>query len=159
MLRLVALAHTQGTQAWLAAVGAPVDLAWQAVMLSRQAAERLDEPVSLAVSAYGSAMGLLAAGAFELAAETLAGVAVPLDTVEGMRLAGSLALASSLVSAARTDRADRAAALEYAGALAARTGETNVHGFGFGPSDVAVWRLQGVLEAGEYADAVVVAEP
>jgi transcriptional regulator with XRE-family HTH domain len=44
MLRLVALLHVQGIQAWLRDIGAPLDLAWQSVTLSPQAAEQLDDP-------------------------------------------------------------------------------------------------------------------
>ncbi|WP_223839933.1 helix-turn-helix domain-containing protein [Saccharopolyspora pogona] len=91
VLRLLTLAHMQGTQAWLATVGAPMDLSWQAATLARQAAERLAEPVSLAVGAYGTALGLLSAGAFDLASQTLDTVEFPLISVADMQLAGSLA--------------------------------------------------------------------
>jgi transcriptional regulator with XRE-family HTH domain len=158
VLRLLTLAHMQGTQAWLSTVGAPIDLSWQAAALARAAAERLDEPTSLGVSAYGTALSLLGAGAFDLAATTLATVDLPLVTTEDLQLAGSLALASSLIYAAREDRAERSAALDYAAELAERTGETNVLGFGFGPSNVAVWRMQCALEAGEHAEAAAIAE-
>lgn len=158
ILRLLALAHMQGTQAWLAAIGAPIDLAWQAATLARQAGERLDEPIPLAIGAYGTALGLLAAGSFDMAARTLADVRLAPTTPQDTQLAGSLALASSLVSAARRDQSERRAALDYAAELAERTGETNLMGFGFGPSNVAVWRLQGALEAGEFAEAAHIAE-
>lgn len=158
VLRLLALAHMQGTQAWLAAVGAPMDLSWQATTFARQSAERLGEPVALGVATYGTALGLLSAGAFDLAAQTLDAVELPLVTVEDMQLAGSLALASSLVSAARNDRPERFAALEYASELAERTGETNMLGFGFGPSNVAVWRMQCALEVGDHAEAAALAD-
>jgi transcriptional regulator with XRE-family HTH domain len=158
VLRLLALAHMQGTQAWLTTVGAPMDLAWQAALLARDAAEQLDEPASLAVSAYGTSLGLLSAGAFDLAAQTLKAVGMPRVTTEDLQLTGSLALASSLVSSARKDQAERSAALEYASELAERTGEQNALGFGFGPSNVGVWRIQGALEAGEHAEAAKIAE-
>ncbi|RKT83201.1 Transcriptional regulator, contains XRE-family HTH domain [Saccharopolyspora antimicrobica] len=158
VLRLLALTHMQGTQAWLVTIGAPMDLSWQAATLARQAAEQLDEPVSLGVSAYGTALGLLSAGAFDLAAQTLSDVELPLVTTEEVQLAGSLALASSLVSAAQKDQAERAAALDHAAELAERTGETNLLGFGFGPSNVAVWRMQCALEAGDHAEAAAIAE-
>lgn len=158
VLRLLALAHMQGTQAWLAAIGAPIDLSWQAATLARQAGERLNERPSLAIGAYGTAMGLLAAGSFELAARTLDTVELEPATPEDMQLSGSLALASSLVAAARKDQAEHDAALEYAAEMAERTGETNMMGFGFGRSNVAVWRVQGALEAGEYAEAAQIAE-
>jgi transcriptional regulator with XRE-family HTH domain len=158
VLRLLTLAHMQCTQAWLTMVGAPMDLSWQAATLARHAAQRLDEPVSLAVSVFGTSLGLLSAGAFDMASRTLASVEMPMVTVEDMQLAGMLGLASSLVSAARKDHAEQASALEYAADLAERTGETNVLGFGFGPSNVGVWRMQGALEAGEYAEAATIAE-
>jgi hypothetical protein len=114
--------------------------------------------VPLAVSAYGTALGLLAAGAFDLASRTLAAVELPLITIEDLQLAGSLALASSLISAARKNQAERTSALDYAVELAERTGETNLLGFGFGPANVAVWRMQGALEVGEHAEAATIAE-
>lgn len=158
LLRVLTLAHMQGTQAWLAAVGAPIDLAWQAATLARQAAERLDEPTSLAIGTYGTTLGLLAVGSFDMAARVLADVRLTPTTPETTQLAGSLTLTSSLVSAARRDTSERAAALDYAAELAERTGETNVMGFGFGPSNVAVWRIQCALESGEYDEAARIAE-
>jgi hypothetical protein len=71
VLWLLTLAHMQGTQAWLASIGAPMDLSWQAASLARSAAERLDEPAPVAVSAFGTSLGLLGAGAFDLASQTL----------------------------------------------------------------------------------------
>jgi transcriptional regulator with XRE-family HTH domain len=158
VLRLLALAHMQGTQAWLATVGAPVDLAWQAATLARHAAEVLDEPMSLAVSAYGNSLGLLAAGAFDLASRTVAAVELPLITPEQMQVAGSLALASSLIAAAENEPAQQASALDLANDLAQHTGEGNALGFGFGPSNVGVWRMQGALEVGEPAEAARIAK-
>jgi len=157
VLRLLALAHMQCTQAWLTMVGAPTDLAWQAATLARHAAERLAEPVSLAISAFGTSLGLLGAGAFDMASRTLASVELPLATTEEVQLAGMTALATSLVSAARKDTAEHGAALEHAAELAERTGETNLLGFGFGPSNVGVWRMQGALEAGEHAETAKIA--
>jgi len=158
VLRLLTLAHMQGTQAWLAMIGAPLDLGWQAATLAREAAEQLDELVPLAISAYGTSLGLLGASAFDLASDALADVELPGVTVEELQLTGSLALASSLVAAARREHAERAAALEFAADLAEQTGETNLMGFGFGPSNVGVWRMQGALEAGEHAEAARIAE-
>jgi transcriptional regulator with XRE-family HTH domain len=157
VLRLVTLAHMQVTQAWLAAVGAPVDLVWKAATAAREAAQRLDEPMSLGIAAFGTGLALLAAGAFDMAARTVAEVDLPTTTVEEQQLSGMVALASSLVSAARDDVSQRVAALEHAAELAERTGETNIAGFGFGPSNVAVWRMQVALEAGDYADAARIA--
>jgi transcriptional regulator with XRE-family HTH domain len=157
LLRLLALAHMQVTQAWLAAVGAPVDLVWRAATAARDAAHRLDEPVSLGIAAFGTGLALLTAGAFDLAARTVAEVELPTTTVAERSLSGMVALASSLVSAARDDASERTAALEHAAELAEGTGETNIVGFGFGPSNVAVWRMQVALEAGDHAEAARIA--
>lgn len=157
VLRLLTLANMQVTQAWLAAVGAPVDLSWKAATAARDAAQRLDEPVSLGIAAFGTGMALLTAGAFDMAARTVSSVELPTTTVEEQQLGGMVALASSLVAAARDDAAERSAALEHAAELAERTGETNVAGFGFGPSNVAVWRMQCELEAGDHAEAARIA--
>jgi transcriptional regulator with XRE-family HTH domain len=158
LLPLVTLAHMQGTQAWLTMVGAPLDLSWQAATMARHAAERLGEPVSLALSAFGTSLGLLGAGAVDLAASTVTAVDLPLVASEHLQLDGTLALASSLIAAAQGNTARRAAALEYAAELAERTGETNSMALGFGPSNVAVWRMQGALEVGEYGEAARIAE-
>ncbi|MCP2258732.1 Helix-turn-helix domain-containing protein [Streptoalloteichus tenebrarius] len=157
VLRLLTVAHVQGAQAWLTTVGAPLDLAWQAATLARDAAERLDDPVCRGVAAFGTSLGLLGMGAFDLASRAAGSVAVPTDTPQGMRVAGMLALVSSLVAAARRDHAGRTSALEHAAELAERTGEGNALGLGFGPANVAVWRMQVALESGEHAEAARIA--
>jgi transcriptional regulator with XRE-family HTH domain len=158
LLRLLVLTHTQGTQAWLAMVGAPVDLGWQAAVLARQAAERLDDPLMHAVSAFGTSLGLLHAGAFDLASRTLSAVDLPMIAADELHAAGMLALTASLVTAATGDQAERSAALAHAAEIAERTGEGNVLWFGFGPSNVGVWRMSVALETGEYAEAARIAE-
>lgn len=158
VLQLLSLTHVQGTQAWLMDIGAPIDLGWQAATLARQAAERLeDDPMAHAVSAFGTAFGLLGAGAFDLASRTLSGPKVGTDTSEAMQVSGMLSLTSSLVAAASGDQARRVAALDHAAELADRTGDGNALWFGFGPSNVGVWRMSVALEAGEYADAAQIA--
>jgi transcriptional regulator with XRE-family HTH domain len=158
VLPLIALTHVQGTQAWLMDIGGPIDLAWQAATLARRAAERLDDDMAHAVSAFGVAFGLLGAGAFDLAANTVAGVSVGTDTSETMQITGMLSLTSSLIAAASGDQTERAAALDYAAELAERTGDDgNALWFGFGPSNVGVWRMSVALEAGEHAEAARIA--
>lgn len=158
VLPLIVLTHVQGTQAWLMDIGGPIDLAWQAATLARHAAERLDDDMAHAVSAFGVAFGLLSAGAFDLAASTVSRVSAGTDTNDAMQVTGMLSLTSSLIAAAASDHAERTAALEHAAELAERTGdEGNALGFGFGPSNVGVWRMSVALEAGEHADAARIA--
>lgn len=157
VLRLLALVHVQGTQAWLTDVGANMDLAWQAVTLAQQAAARTDDPLSHAVNAFGTAFGLMGAGAFDLASQALSVPALGTKTKEAMEATGMLALTSSLTAAASGNETEREAALEYAADLAAHTGEGNTLWFGFGPSNVGVWRMSVALEAGDHADAARIA--
>lgn len=158
VLRMLVLTHVQGTQAWLGDIGASQDLAWQPVSLAQRAAEDLDEPLHSAVSTFGTAFGLLGAGGFDLAAQTLAGADPGTGTDESMQLSGMLALASSLVFAAQRDETQRSAALETAADLARHTGEGTAFDFGFGPSNVGVWRMSVALESGEHAEAAKIAE-
>jgi transcriptional regulator with XRE-family HTH domain len=158
VLRLMVLTHVQGTQAWLGDIGGSLDLAWQASSLAQHAAERLDSRLYGAVSAFGTAFGLLSAGGFDLAAETLTAADPGTRTSEDRQLSGMLALTSSLVLAAQGNHADRQAALEQAADLAEHTGDNDALWFGFGPSNVGVWRMSVALEAGEYAEAAKIAE-
>jgi transcriptional regulator with XRE-family HTH domain len=160
MAELVTLLAVQGTQAWLRDVGASLDLGWQAVILAQQAAQRVDDPQVLGLAAFGTVHGLLAAGAFDLAGGQLDTALRDLSTtsVEGQQLAGMLSFTESLLAAARRDRAGVEAPLQQASELAERTGEANTWWFGFGPTNVGVWRMAVALESGEHATAAAVAE-
>jgi hypothetical protein len=151
------MVHVQGVQAWLGDIGASLDLAWQATTLAKQAAEQLDEPLYTGVSAFGTVFGLLGAGGFDMAARTLSGTDPGTDSDAAMQVSGMLALTSSLVRAAQGDLAERYAALDHAADLAEHTGEGNAMWFGFGPSNVGVWRMSVALEAGEHAEAARIA--
>ncbi|GAB2870838.1 helix-turn-helix domain-containing protein [Lentzea nigeriaca] len=157
LLKLLALTHVQGTQAWLMDVGANLDLAWQAAALAKGAAEQVDDRLTLAVSAFGTAFGLIGAGAFDLASRAVSTADPGTATPESMHAAGMLSLTSSLVAAARGNESERSAALDHAADLAAHTGEGNALWFGFGPSNVGVWQMSVALEAGEYAEAARIA--
>ncbi|HVK23419.1 MAG TPA: helix-turn-helix transcriptional regulator [Actinokineospora sp.] len=156
VLRLLILTQVQGTQAWLGDMGASPDLAWQASLLAKQASDRLDEPLYRAVSAFGTAFGLIGAGGFDFAARVLADADPGTAESGDMQASGMLALAGSLVSTAQGTDGD--AGLAYAADLARRTGEGNALWFGFGPANVGVWRMSVALEAGRPADAVRIAE-
>jgi len=154
---LLTLLHIQGTQAWLRDVGAPLDLGWQAAVLGQRAADTLDDVVDQQIAAFGTAHGLLAAGALDLAAETLAAAPRPTATTEQMQLTGMLVFTDSLLAAAgRTG--DGQAALDEAAALAERVGEGNAGHFGFGVSNTAVWRMAVALEVGDHAAAAHLAD-
>lgn len=156
LLRLAVTLYSQGTQAYLHGVGAPADLCWSAALLARDAAERLDEPVSLGVAAFGQANGLLAWGSLDLATDALRRVEV--NAGDDPQLAGMLTLSESLVAAADDRPADAEAALQQAGELAEHTDEGNAHYMSFGPTNVSLWRLSAALEAGDHEHATQLAE-
>ncbi|WP_018683259.1 helix-turn-helix domain-containing protein [Actinokineospora enzanensis] len=157
VLRLLVTTHVQGTQAWLGDIGASQDLAWQAATMAADAAQRLAEPVALAVSGFGMAFGLIGAGGFELADEVLdATDPGTTDNVE-LQMSGMLTLARSLVAASRGNQSERVAALDQAEDLARFAGEGNAMWFGFGPANVGVWRMSVALEAGEHGEAARIA--
>lgn len=158
LLRLAVLLHVQGTQAWLRDVGAPLDLGWSAATMAQSAAERLDEPRTLGVAIFGTTHGLMAAGAFDLAGYQLARARVGTADDEAMQTTGMLAFTSSLLAAARRDQARVDPPLQVATELAERTGEGNAAWFGFGPTNVGVWRMAVALESGDHPEAVRVAE-
>ncbi len=155
LLRLAVVLHHSGTQAYLHGVGAPADLCWSAARLAGEAAEALDESVSLGVSAFGQANALLGWGSFDLARQALRRIDAPSDDLP---LAGMLTLSESLLAAAEHRAGDVEAALEQAAEMAARTGDGNAHYMSFGPTNVDMWRLSAALESGDHARALELAE-
>ncbi|MGH3621010.1 MAG: XRE family transcriptional regulator, partial [Sciscionella sp.] len=94
----------------------------------------------------------------DIAQARLDAVTVPTTTRETMQLAGFLALRESVVAAADNRPGDVGAPLEFATELAARTGEGNAYGLGFGPFNVRLFRMDGLLEAGDYDRVASVAQ-
>ena len=62
------------------------------------------------------------------------------------------------MAAADQRPADVEASLDYASELAERTGEGNAYWLGFGPTNVALWRMAAAMEARDHERAVNVAE-
>lgn len=158
LLDLAVTLHTQGSHAWLRVMGAGLDLRLLAALVARRAAEHRDDPTMMGLAVWGDGLLMLAAGDFDLARDELDSVTVPTSNPESMQLAGMLALCQSLVAAADNRPADVDAALDHASELAARTGDGNAYWLGFGPTNVALWRMAAVLEAGDYERAVTLAE-
>jgi hypothetical protein len=158
LLGLAALLHTQITVPWLSLSGASPELRSQAVMLARQAAQERGAAVSMGLVAAASARVALAKGAFDIAQAVLDAVTMPTSTPETMQLAGFLSLRRSVVAAADRRTSDVDAPLDYAGELAERTGEGNAYGLGFGPINVDLYRISGLLEVGDHERVVSIAE-
>ncbi|MGH3929714.1 MAG: helix-turn-helix domain-containing protein, partial [Pseudonocardiaceae bacterium] len=158
LLEMAVVVHVQGTHLWLYKVGGSTDLGWQAETLARQAAREHGGAELLGLAASGAANGLLAAGEFDTALAELDAVTVPTTTSQAEQLAGALALTRSLLAAADRRPGDVQAPLDYAAELAARPGEPNAYGLGFGLTNVGVWRMAVALEAHDYALAASIAE-
>jgi transcriptional regulator with XRE-family HTH domain len=158
LLDLAVLLHTQGTGAWLRVVGGELDLRRDAARLARQAAHERDTPAARGIATVGTVGVMRAAGTFDLALGELDSVTFPTVSAESAQLAGMLALSRSRVAAADKRPADAEAALEYAGELAAHTGEGNAYWMGFGPTNVGQWRIAGALEVHDYGQAAAIAE-
>ena len=158
LLLLSTWLHTQATVPWLRLASAPLDLCSLTVMLARRAAHDLGTPVPMGLVAVSAARVALLEGAFDLAQGALDAVTVPTNTPELMQLAGLGALRRSVVAAAANRVGDKDASLAYAAELAERTGEGNAYGLGFGPFSVGEFRIQGLVEAKNYEQAVSIAE-
>lgn len=82
---------------------------------------------------------------------------VPTDTAETMQLAGHLALLQSVITSSVDGRPDERA-LNAAADLAERTGEGNAYGLWFGPFSVDLFRMDSLLEVGDYQSVADVAQ-
>ncbi|MGH3696244.1 MAG: helix-turn-helix domain-containing protein [Pseudonocardiaceae bacterium] len=159
LLDLAVLLHAETVSHWLRIAGASVDLRRDNdVTLAYQLAERRDTPSALGLVASRANKVLLDSGAFELAKADLTAIDVPTNTPELMQLAGALALSQSRAAAAASQWAEAEAALEYAAELAARTGEGTAYGLGFGPTNVGLWRMEALLEAGDHERVTALAK-
>ncbi|MGH3536619.1 MAG: helix-turn-helix domain-containing protein [Pseudonocardiaceae bacterium] len=158
LLTVAVMLHVQGTHAWLNHTGASPDLGWQAAVLARQAAHEHGGSDLLGLAAFGAANGLLADGEFDTALAELDAVTVPTTTTQAEQLEGMLALSRSLIAVSDRRPADVDAPLDYAGELAARTGEGNAYWLNFGPTNIGVWRMSVSLEARDFARAASIAE-
>lgn len=155
LLRMTTVFHQQATGGYLHTVSAPGDLCWQAVCLGRDAAQHLDEPVPLGITAWGAANSLLTFSSLDLATKALD--TAPASTGDE-QLDGMLSLTRSLVAAATGRTADVDGPLEHAADLAGRTGEGNNHFMSFGPTNVTLWRMSVALESGDHERAAALAD-
>ena len=160
LLTLAVGVHVHLTQRWLRDAGAQIDLRLQVATLARDIAHEHGDATTLGVAAFGTANTLLAAGMFDLAQAELDSTVPPGTTPETVGLVGMLHLTSSLLAAAGNRPADIAAPMEAATELAERPGcgEDDRLGFGFGPTNVGLWRMALALEAGEHDRAVRIAQ-
>lgn len=126
----------------------------------RQAAERLDEPVPLAVADWCRAHAAFAAGSYSraltLTTRAIDALDHSLDQPGAHEVLGMLHVTSAVATLPRRpDESD--AHIAEAAALAERTGESPAWGMGWGPSNVAVWRMTTDIDGGRPDRAVAAA--
>ncbi len=158
LLPLAAWLHTQATVPWLLLAGAPLDLCSLTVMLARLAAQDHGTPAPMGLVAASTARVMIAEGALDLARAGLDTVNVPTNTPEHLQLTGFLALRRSMVAAHDDRPSEVDTALTYATELAQVTGEGNAYGLGFGPVNVGLYQMAGLVTVGDHERAVSVAE-
>src|SRR5262249_58236314 len=137
---------------------ATIELREMAAELAFRAAEQRETPEARGLAVYGGLYVMVTAGAVDLARAELDSVSVPTRTPRGMQLEGTLALCRSFLASVDSRPGEVEAPLEYAAEMAARTGEINAYGLGFGPQDVGQWRMRALLELGDHELLVRVAE-
>ncbi|MBV9314018.1 MAG: helix-turn-helix domain-containing protein [Pseudonocardia sp.] len=160
LVELAVTMHVHVSLMWLRDAGASVDLRWQAAALAQELAERLADPTSLGVAAYGSANALFAAGSFELAEAELDAVTLPPTNAETAGMIGMVTMTRSLIASADQRPGDVRAPMQVARDLAERFGEPEDHdrlGFGFGPTNVGLWEMALALESDDPDRAVSLA--
>lgn len=161
---LAALVHIQGAQATVGALGADEALMWATGDLARRTAQESEDPVAIAVAAFGTALGsLLPSGQFDIADRMLTSADPGTSTEATTHLHGMITLARSLTAASRARHAEQQAALEHAVELAGRIDTTNPwtigrRWFGWSPENVALWRMSVAVENADHGRAVAIGD-
>lgn len=141
-------------------VGYPAE-AWLGAEWSRRAAEALEDPALLGFAAWARSHAAAGCGAYARghtlttrAADELQG---NLGAPNAREMLGMLLLMSGHTSYATKRPSDGAEYYAEAERLAARTGETTVFDFYFGPTNVAFWRVGSEADGGDPGCAVQIA--
>jgi hypothetical protein len=124
------------------------------------AARALRDPVMLGLAAWSRGQAALRCGSYGRALH-IADAAIPALSRAArrpgaMEVMGQLHLNAAMALA--IDDADESAArVAEAGAIAARTGETETFGFAFGPTNIRLWQVAIEADAGDPERAVAIA--
>ncbi|MDI6099016.1 helix-turn-helix transcriptional regulator [Actinoplanes sp. NEAU-A12] len=144
----------------LRSLGHPAD-AWLGAERCRDAADATGDPVLRGHAAYALARAAVACGSYQRG-QTLAERAVDdlsghLSRPGGPEVLGSLHLVAALASRCRQRLDDSMDWLTEAARMARRTGETNVMGMFFGPTNVDIWRMSIEADDGDPLRVVEIA--
>jgi transcriptional regulator with XRE-family HTH domain len=132
--------------------------AWLAVERCTEAAQRLEDPVALAVAASDSARVSAASGAYGAARSVCTRAADELEhnlaLPSALEALGFLHLARAHHNAGLKDLSTADDHLVEAARIAERTGETTTWDLMFGPSNAALWRMAFELDTGRAGEAM-----
>jgi transcriptional regulator with XRE-family HTH domain len=136
--------------------------AWLAVERCREAAQRTDDPVAVAVAASNSGRVSANSGAYSPARSVVNRAADDLEhhlsAPAALETLGFLHLAMAHQATGLKDTETAGDHLAEAAEIAARTGETTSWDLQFGPSNVALWRMAIELDTGHAGRAVETAK-
>jgi transcriptional regulator with XRE-family HTH domain len=129
------------------------ELAWIAVERGRDVAEKLEDPLWLALADWRRANVLHALGGFARAEAVSVRAADDIiaqhPTGQGLELYGMLHLYAAVSAAERGNFADGIAHIDEAADVAQRTGEAHSYALWFGPTNVGIWRMGYAVIAGD----------
>lgn len=144
----------------LRGIGYPAE-AWLAAERAHQAAELLEDPVMRGFAAWTRALAATSCGSYQRTLAVASRGADDLSLVPtapgSVEVLGQLHLecANALTSMGRfDDAADRLSAAE---GLGASVGETDTFGLWFGPTNIAIWRVNMEADGGDPSRAVAFA--
>jgi transcriptional regulator with XRE-family HTH domain len=132
--------------------------AWLAVERCVEAAQRLEDPVAMAVAACNSARVSASSGAYAPARSVCTRAADDLErhlaVPTALETLGFLHLARAHHTIGLKDRASAGDHFAEAARIAERTGETSSWDLVFGPNNVALWTMAAELDTGEPGKAL-----
>jgi transcriptional regulator with XRE-family HTH domain len=135
--------------------------AWIAAERSREAAERLEDPVLVGFAAFARTHAAMACGSFNrahmLTRRAVEDIATHLGVPGALETLGMLQLTAAYAARARRDEGESADWMAEAAAMADRTGETNTLDMAFGPTNVKVWQISIEVDGGDPGRAVDIA--
>ena len=141
-------------------LGLPAE-AWLAAERCREAADSSGDPILRGYAAYARATAATCGGSYQrgltLAERAVNDLQRYVSRPGGAEVLGTLQLICALASQLGERLDDSRSWSAEAAALARRTGETNLMGLHFGPTNVDIWRISIEVEDGDPARAVAIA--
>jgi transcriptional regulator with XRE-family HTH domain len=140
--------------------GSPAE-SWLAAERGRDAARELGNPVYLALAEYERAHAATGCGSYArglaIASRAIDQLQPHLAAPHAIEVLGQLHLTCAFAATGVKDTSQMQGCLEQAQDLAQRTGETDVFGLMFGPTNVRFWQVSMEVDGGDPGQAVALA--